>query len=119
MKEKAERDSERYGRKVCQFGFSVLIAQWVGIYYGTFVLYGWDEMEPISYMVGVSWAVLGYGYFLRNKTEFGITTFKHITSQKRLQKLIKRRNIDYKRIELLEKNIEIIKRKMEMTKGFN
>jgi hypothetical protein len=35
--------------------------------YLTFGVYGWDVMEPVAYMVGLSWGIVGFTYFMANK----------------------------------------------------
>lgn len=72
-------------------------------------MYGWDVMEPVSYMVGATWAVLGYSYFLKNKEEFEINSFEAMIKRNKLRKLFRRHRVDIDRILLLKKNIENIK----------
>ena len=113
----ANRMAEAAAKRVCVSGLLVMMAQWSGIYYGTFFAYGWDVMEPITYMIGASWAVLGYTFFLRNKVEFKLNTFRHMLARNKRAKLYKKRGIDLERIALLERNILIVKRMIEETKS--
>lgn len=105
-----ENRADIHADRILKIGLGILCTQWVGICYGTFVLYGWDVMEPFSYMVGSTWMVLGFGWFLKQRQEFYPASFREMIYRSKLDKLIKKEKIPLNRIDLLKKNIEMIRR---------
>jgi hypothetical protein len=97
--------SQQYAQRVLRLGQLALIAQWGVLGYGTFVTYGWDVMEPVSYMVGITWATLGFSFFVVNKSDFEITSFREMLQNSRYAKLLRKYDVDQTRIEVLSKNI--------------
>lgn len=104
-----EAKADRHADRILKLGLGVLCTQWVGICYGTFILYGWDVMEPFSYMVGSTWMLLGFGWFLRQRQEFYPASFRDMLYSAKLDKLIKKEKISLQKIELLKKNIEMVR----------
>lgn len=111
--EEIKRKAEKHADLYVKIGLGVMTTQWAGIGYGTFVLYGWDVMEPFSYMVGSTWAVLGFSFFMKQREEFYPASFHEIIYRKKLKKLMIKNKLNFERIDLLKKNIEIIKREIE------
>ena len=101
-----KRKSERHADNALKLGLGVMFTQWFGIGYGTFVLYGWDVMEPFSYMVGSTWAVLGFSFFMMQRTEFEPASFREIIYKRKYDKLIKKNKISLERIDSIQKSIE-------------
>ena len=108
--ESIKKKAEKHADFMLKLGLGVLCTQWCGICYGTFVVYGWDVMEPFSYMVGSTWALLGFGWFLRQRQEFYPASFREMIYNGKLAKLLRKEKFQAERIELLKKNIEMIRR---------
>jgi hypothetical protein len=108
--ESIKKRAENYADRMLKVGLGVLCSQWLGICYGTFVVYGWDVMEPFSYMVGSTWALLGFGWFLRQRQEFYPASFREMIYTGRLVKLMRKEKFPNERIDLLKKNIEMIRK---------
>jgi calcium uniporter protein, mitochondrial len=49
--------AHQHTRHVALGGFGVLVVYWGTIYYLTFQKYGWDIMEPITYLTGLGTAM--------------------------------------------------------------
>lgn len=105
-----EKKADKHADRILKLGLGVLCTQWVGICYGTFIVYGWDVMEPFSYMVGSTWMLLGFGWFLRQRQEFYPASFREMLFTAKLDKLIKKEKISLQKIDLLKKNIEMVRK---------
>mmetsp|Transcript_16193 Transcript_16193/g.29520 ORF Transcript_16193/g.29520 Transcript_16193/m.29520 type:complete len:312 (+) Transcript_16193:39-974(+) len=105
--------SQQYAQRVLRLGQLALITQFGVLGYGTFVTYGWDVMEPVSYMVGITWATLGYCFFAINKNDFEITSYRELLEASRYQKLLKKQEVDLDRISVLKKNIQALEHQLE------
>jgi hypothetical protein len=90
---------------IMKAGLASLFVQFGVIGYGTFGLYGWDVMEPVSYMWGLSWAWLGYSYFLVRKEDFGNSGFHEAIVKRKYKQLMLAAKLDEGQIALLEKRI--------------
>ncbi|CAG9326651.1 unnamed protein product [Blepharisma stoltei] len=111
-----EEISHHYAKLVIYGGLTTLIAQWGIIGYGTFILYGWDVMEPVSYVVGASWMFLGYMFFMKNKEGFKITSFTDMLFKRKFNKLVSSGHLDLKRIEILKKSISLVNQQIDLLK---
>jgi hypothetical protein len=49
--------AHQHTKHVALGGFGVLVVYWGSIYYLTFQKYGWDIMEPITYLTGLGTAM--------------------------------------------------------------
>lgn len=105
--------SQQYAQRILRLGQFTLATQFCVLGYGTFVTYGWDVMEPVSYMVGISWATLGYCFFAVNKSDFEITSFREMLENRRYRQLMKKHEIDMERINVLTENIETLQQQLE------
>lgn len=106
--------SERHADRVVKSGLGVLLVQWGGIAYGTYFQYGWDVMEPFTYMVGMSWSLLGFIFFMRHKEEFQVKSYRDMLIEAKYNKLVKKHKIDLSKIELLKKNIVMIDQQLRI-----
>ncbi|KAG0124231.1 hypothetical protein HOY82DRAFT_193646 [Tuber indicum] len=56
-----ESESDGAAQRVAISGFAGLVGWWVGVYWLTFKTdLGWDVMEPVAYLVGLSTVIVGY-----------------------------------------------------------
>ena len=80
-----------------------LLAGWWGFTaYGTWWIWSWDVMEPVTYMATYSVVCCGYLYFLYTKTEYTFTGLRARMSRRRQDKLLTRNGFDLARHEELE-----------------
>lgn len=54
--------------------FTLISFQVVAIQYGTYVFLSWDVMEPITCLLGISDAILAYGYWLYVNSSYSYET---------------------------------------------
>lgn len=86
-------------------GSSIFMAQFGFIMSGTFVFYSWDVMEPISYVMMLGNFTVGMGFYAANKDELQLITLRQMLAKRFARGLYRRKGLDIKRVETLEKEI--------------
>ena len=70
IKKECDDAAHRSAQRLAKGGFGVLVSWWFVVYYLTFQTeLGWDEMEPWTYLVGLSGIMGGYLYFIYHNRE--------------------------------------------------
>jgi len=110
--------AEKYADFWINSGLFVFLGQWSGIAYFTFVKYGWDVMEPVSYLIGSGWAILGYLFFMRNREEFIMDNFREMMIQKKKKELMEKEGLDLQRMHLVERNLHLLNSQIQSMKEF-
>ncbi|OMJ75383.1 hypothetical protein SteCoe_25500 [Stentor coeruleus] len=106
-----KKQAETYVTKMLWGGFCILVLQWMYIGIGTYVVYSWDIMEPQSYLIGLSNAILVYvGFSFKILNYRGLGIFKSLSMLK-LEKISKARGFNFGRYEELVKKIADLKAK--------
>ncbi|KAF2264702.1 DUF607-domain-containing protein [Lojkania enalia] len=101
---KAECDqlAHKGAQRVAMGGFGVLVGWWYLVYRLTFETdLGWDVMEPVTYLVGLSTLIGGYVWFLYHNREVSYRSALNFTISRRQSKLYKDRGFDLRRWERL------------------
>ncbi|OBZ76838.1 Calcium uniporter protein 5, mitochondrial [Grifola frondosa] len=60
LKRACDREAHRGARRMALGGFAMLLAYWGTVARLTFWDFGWDVMEPITYLSGLSSVIVGY-----------------------------------------------------------
>jgi hypothetical protein len=79
-------DIAHHGAKnIARAGFVGLIGWWGAVFYCTFYRpdLGWDVMEPVTYLVGLSGLIGGYLWFLYHNREASYRSAMHVTISRR------------------------------------
>ena len=63
LKRSCDVEAHRGARRMAMGGFGILIVYWGAVARLTFWDYGWDVMEPITYLSGLSMVILGYLWY--------------------------------------------------------
>ena len=63
LKRACDVEAHRGARRMAMGGFGILIVYWGAVARLTFWDYGWDVMEPITYLSGLSMVILGYLWY--------------------------------------------------------
>lgn len=63
LKSQCDRDAHSGAKRVAVGGFAMLVVYWAGVARLTFWDYGWDLMEPITYLSGLSTVICGYLWY--------------------------------------------------------
>ncbi|PPR07824.1 hypothetical protein CVT24_003101 [Panaeolus cyanescens] len=102
LKRDCDREAHRGARKMALGGFGMLVVYWGTVARLTFWDYGWDVMEPITYLSGLSTVILGYLWFLYQGREVSYTSVLARSISARRDALYKARKFDIERwMELL------------------
>jgi hypothetical protein len=92
----------------------VLVCQLGGIAWYTFGVYGWDIMEPVTYMIQLTWTVGGYMYFLWNKEDFAFGGLRQVVEGDVQSTLIERRKMNVERLNMLNSRIKEIEEEIDL-----
>mmetsp|Transcript_14427 Transcript_14427/g.31051 ORF Transcript_14427/g.31051 Transcript_14427/m.31051 type:complete len:300 (+) Transcript_14427:46-945(+) len=104
--EVVDRSAKRNADFLSVLGLALLTAQTGAFIYLTYVMYGWDIMEPFSYFVGQAILMSAYAYFLFIKRDHSLQEMWQRMWNRRRALLLKRRGIDLAAIERLQREIK-------------
>ncbi|OBT74482.1 hypothetical protein VF21_06931 [Pseudogymnoascus sp. 05NY08] len=95
IKKECDHLAHRSAQRLAMGGFGILVAWWASIYHFTFQTdYGWDTMEPITYLAGLSTIMIGYLYFLWHNREVSYRSALHATVSHQQNRLYTARGFD-------------------------
>ncbi|KAF2276668.1 uncharacterized protein EI97DRAFT_450000 [Westerdykella ornata] len=102
IKKECDELAHRAAQRVAMGGFGVLCGWWYLVYRLTFETeLGWDVMEPVTYLVGLSSLIAGYVWFLYHNREVSYRSAMNFTISRRQQKLYSQRGFDLQKWEAL------------------
>lgn len=82
--------------------------------YGTYYAFSWDIMEPIMACVTLSDAVAAYSFWIWAGKPWDVEGLKAHFYERRLRKLLKKKNVEHEQYELLlQTKAAILKRLSE------
>ena len=88
VKKECDHLAHQSAKRVAQGGFAGLVTWWGAVYYATFCTsLGWDVMEPVTYLVGLSGLLGGYMWFLYHNREVSYRSAMNFTVSRRQAKL--------------------------------
>lgn len=95
LKEECDRLAHRSVQRVALGGFAGLVSWWGTVCVLTFqTSWGWDVMEPVTYLAGLTTVILGYCWFLYHNREVSYHSVLHLTVSKRQIKLYALKGFD-------------------------
>lgn len=97
LKSHCEREAHRGARRMAVTGFGMLVVYWASVARLTFWDYGWDVMEPVTYLSGLSTVILGYLWFLYQGREVSYSSVLAQSISKRRDTLYKTHGFDVER----------------------
>ncbi|KAF3044435.1 hypothetical protein E8E12_010625 [Didymella heteroderae] len=102
IKAKCDKLAHKAAQQVAMAGFAGIVGWWGVVYYLTFQTeLGWDVMEPVTYLVGLSTLIGGYVWFLYHNREVSYRSAMNFTISRRQQKLYSQHNFDLRKWEVL------------------
>ena len=102
IKKACDVAAHKGAQRIALGGFGILIAWWYAVYRLTFeTSYGWDTMEPVTYLVGLSGLISGYGWFLYHNREVSYRSALNITISRRQTKLYQAKGFDLQKWQAL------------------
>ncbi|KIK68297.1 hypothetical protein GYMLUDRAFT_711824 [Collybiopsis luxurians FD-317 M1] len=94
LKRECDREARRGARRMAVGGFGLLVVYWAAVARLTFWDYGWDVMEPITYLSGLSTVICGYLWFLYQGREVSYSSVLDRSVSARREALYKQRGLD-------------------------
>ncbi|KAF2754934.1 hypothetical protein EJ05DRAFT_533124 [Pseudovirgaria hyperparasitica] len=95
LKNECDHIAHRHAQRVAFSGFFGLCGWWGVVSWLTFATeLGWDTMEPVTYLVGLSTLIGGYVWFLYHNREVSYRSAMNITISRRQQKLYSSKGFD-------------------------
>ncbi|KAJ4371190.1 hypothetical protein N0V83_004406 [Neocucurbitaria cava] len=102
VKKECDELAHKAAKNVARAGFAGIVTWWGVVYYLTFQTeLGWDVMEPVTYLVGLSTLICGYVWFLYHNREVSYRSAMNFTISRRQQKLYQQHNFDLRKWETL------------------
>ena len=115
IKRECDQLAHRGAQRVAQGGFAGLIGWWAMVYYLTFQTnLGWDVMEPVTYLVGLSGIMGGYMWFLYHNREVSYRSALNFTVSRRQDQLYKAKGFDIQNWEMLVEEGNRLRREIKM-----
>ena len=100
VKKECDMAAHRGAQRVATGGAALLVGYWYVVYRLTFETeLGWDVMEPVTYLVGLSCLIGGYLWFLYHNREVSYRSALNLTISRRQTKLYDSKGFDLHRWE--------------------
>lgn len=101
--------AQSYASKVILFGTSMASLQ-VGVFaYLIYGVYGWDDIEPVTYLTGAFYAWVSLLFYFRYKEDWEWSSVYSAFYIRRLKALMKSHQFDESRVEFLQRYQELLK----------
>lgn len=114
IKQECDALAHRGGQRVALGGLGVMVFWWFIVYELTFKTdYGWDTMEPITYLVSLSTLMGGYTWFLYHNREISYRSALDFTINRRQQQLYQAKGIDLQLWESLIEEANSLRREIK------
>jgi len=113
---KIEREAEMFARRRIFTMFYFIAAQYVLVQYGTYILFSWDIMEPLTCGMTLGDAVLAYMFWAKTKSSYTLSGIFNHFYNKRKNKLAKRENFDQENYEKIQTALSILKKRIRELK---
>lgn len=115
IKTECDKLAHKGAQRVAQGGFAVLVGWWYAVYVLTFQTeLGWDVMEPVTYLVGLSTLIGGYMWFLYHNREVSYRSAMNFTVSKRQNKLYETKGFDVSKWDALVEEGNRLRREIKM-----
>ncbi|KAI9825471.1 MAG: hypothetical protein M1832_001201 [Thelocarpon impressellum] len=102
VKLECDEIAHKRGQRVALSGLGLLAGWWYVVYRLTFETdLGWDVMEPVTYLVGLTTIIGGYGWFLYHNREVSYRSALNLTISRSQTKLYQTKGFDVAKWESL------------------
>lgn len=104
VKKECDVQAHKAAQRLAMAGFLVMVAYWYLVYRLTFQTdLGWDTMEPVTYLIGLSVLMCGYLWFLYHNREASYRAALNLTISRRQSKLYDARGFN---VEVWQRLVE-------------
>lgn len=102
VKKECDYAAHKSGQRLAMGGCAALVGYWYLVYRLTFeTSLGWDVMEPVTYLVGLSTLIGGYMWFLYHNREVSYRSALNMTVSRRQSRLYEEKGFDVQKWEHL------------------
>lgn len=102
VKKECDLAAHKGAQRVAIGGAGLLVGYWYVVYRLTFETdLGWDTMEPVTYLVGLSTLICGYLWFLYHNREVSYRSALNLTISRRQTKLYQMKGFDSQKWDTL------------------
>ena len=114
LKEECDKAAHKTGQRIATGIGGVLVGYWYVVYRLTFETdLGWDVMEPVTYLVGLSTLICGYLWFLYHNREASYRSALNLTISRRQSKLYEQRGFNLQKWEGLIEEANAIRKEIK------
>ena len=89
----------------------MILTQICLIQYGTYYVFSWDIMEPITCLLGVVDLIIPYYFWLRHQKDYSFETVKEVIMEKKQARAYKKKDFIKEEIEYQKEILECLKRR--------
>ncbi|KAI9889978.1 MAG: hypothetical protein M1814_004596 [Vezdaea aestivalis] len=115
IKHECDVAAHKGAQRVAFGGFAALVAWWYTVYRLTFETdLGWDTMEPVTYLVGLSTLIASYLWFLWHNREISYRSALNLTISRRQSKLYAARGFDMRKWEALVEDGNALRKEIKL-----
>ncbi|KAF2089490.1 hypothetical protein K490DRAFT_37551 [Saccharata proteae CBS 121410] len=115
VKKECDHLAHKGAQRVALGGLGCVLAWWGTVYKLTFETdLGWDVMEPVTYLVGLSTLIGGYIWFLYHNREVSYRSAMNFTISRRQQKLYNERGFELHKWESLIEEANSLRKEIKM-----
>ncbi|KAF1812163.1 putative calcium uniporter protein, mitochondrial [Eremomyces bilateralis CBS 781.70] len=114
LKKECNQLAHRGARRMALGGFGVLVVYWYMVYRLTFETdLGWEFMEPVTYLVGLSTLIGGYVWFLYHNREVSYQSAMNFSISRRQSKLYNQKGFDVHKWQTLIEEGNALRREVK------
>lgn len=114
IKNECDEVAHRSAHRLAQGGFAAMATWWGVVYYVTFQTeWGWDLVEPVTYLVGLSTIMGGYLWFLYISKDLSYKAAMNVTVSRRQNALYEAKGFDMQRWEQLVHEANALRREIK------
>ncbi|KAK5662441.1 hypothetical protein OQA88_8352 [Cercophora sp. LCS_1] len=115
IKKECDLIAHRSAHRLAKGGFALLTGWWGVVYYFSFhTNYGWDLMEPITYLTGLATIMGGYLWFLYISRDLSYKAAMNVTVSRRQNALYEERGFDIQRWEQMVREANALRSEIKV-----
>lgn len=114
LREKCEKKAAGYASKMILFGATMAAGQVGGFAYLIYGLYTWDDIEPVTYLVGAFYAWVSMVFWFRYREDWEWASAYSAFYNRKLTKLLRRKSFDEDRVKFLESYKELLTKQLAL-----
>eukprot|EP00921_Rhytidocystis_pertsovi_P015131 GHVQ01024187.1.p1 GENE.GHVQ01024187.1~~GHVQ01024187.1.p1 ORF type:complete len:474 (+),score=94.78 GHVQ01024187.1:783-2204(+) len=95
---------------------SVFAVQWVLMFFGTYYVFSWDIMEPLTYFLGAANAIAAYTFTAIVRKDYSAMTFRDALHKRSKSKQYRKHSFDLAQFVALRREAVSLKRRLKAIK---